>query len=339
VTDTLSVVIPVYNEAPHLTATIEKLITAIDRSGFDAEVVLVDDGSTDGSSDAARRALGNRLPLSVVKQPNRGRFHAVRAGLRRASSRYVLILGSRVRLRPDSLAFVRERQRDGEQVWTGHVHIHTSGNPYGTFMNVLTEIAWRDYFERPRTVAFDARDFDRFPKGSGCFIGPREVLLEAFDTVPGRYADVRYANDDAPMLRRIAAATGIRVSPSFASDYVPRGNLRSFLKHSFHRGHVFLEGHGRRESRFFPYIVAFYPLSAVAAVAVVSRPRILPVAVLATSATAGMIAAGARRSAPEVTAVAVLAPVWAVTFGAGLWRGLGMMARARVAGGGRDGTE
>jgi hypothetical protein len=206
-------------------------------------------------------------------------------------------------------------------------------------MNVLTEIAWRDYFERPRTVAFDAHDFDRFPKGSGCFIGPRDVLLDAFDSVPARYADVRFANDDAPMLRRIAAATGIRVSPAFASDYVPRANLRSFLQHSFHRGHVFLEGHGRRESRFFPHIVAFYPLSAVAAVAVVSRPRRLPVAILATSATAGMIAASARRSASEVTTVAALAPVWAITFGAGLWRGLGMIARARITAGGRNGTK
>jgi glycosyltransferase involved in cell wall biosynthesis len=339
VTDTLSVVIPVYNEAPHLGATIDGLVTAVERSGFEADVVLVDDGSTDGSAEAARRALADRLPLSVVKQPNRGRFHAVRAGLRRAASPYVLILGSRVRLRPDSLAFVRERQRDGEHVWTGHVHIHTDGNPYGTFMNVLTEIAWRDYFEHPRTVAFDTRDFDRFPKGSGCFVGPRQLLVDAFDTVPERYADVRYANDDAPMLRKIAAATGIRVSPSFASDYVPRANLRSFLRHSFHRGHVFLEGHGRRESRFFPYIVAFYPLSAAAAFAVVSRPRLLPVAVLATSATAAMVTARARRSASEVTTVAALAPAWTVTFGAGLWRGLGMMVRARLAGGGRDGAD
>jgi glycosyltransferase involved in cell wall biosynthesis len=337
-TDNLSVVIPVYNEAPHLAPTIESLVAAVERGGFDeVDVVLVDDGSTDGSAEAASRMLHSRLPLTVVQQHNRGRFHAVREGLGRATGRYTLVLGARVRLRPDSLAFVRRRLLQGEQVWTGHVHIHTDNNPYGTFMNVLTEIAWRDYFDHPRTVKFDAADFDRFPKGSGCFVAPRELLLDAFNEVPRRYADVRYANDDAPMLRKIAATTGIHVSPSFASDYVPRATLRTFLRHSFHRGHVFLEGHGRRESRFFPYIAAFFPLSAALVFELLKRPRAVPLLVIATSAGAGSIARAARRSSSEVTAVAALAPVWALTFGAGLWRGLGLMARARLGERGEDG--
>jgi glycosyltransferase involved in cell wall biosynthesis len=329
-TPSLSVVMPTYNEAPHLPATIDSLVEAIDRSGFDAELVLVDDGSTDGSAQAATIALKERLPLAVVEQPNRGRFHAVREGLRRASGRHVLVLGSRVRLRPDALAFVRERLHAGELVWTGHVHIHTDGNPFGTFLNVITEIAWRDYFERPRTLGFGLRDFDRYPKGSGCFIAPREILLDAFDELPTRFADVRYANDDAPMLRRIAASAGIRVSPSFASDYAPRSTLRTFVKHSFHRGHVFLDGHGRRESRFFPLILAFYPISAALVLAALFRPRVAPLAAVATSVGAGMMAASARRSRSEVVTVAALAPVWAASLGAGLWRGLGMLAAARL---------
>jgi len=329
-THELSVVIPVYNEASHVAATVEDLVAAIERSGFDADVVLVDDGSTDGSADAVEAALRERLPLTVVRQPNRGRFHAVREGLRRASGRSVLVLGARVRLRRDALAFVRERQEAGEQVWTGHVHIHTDGNPYGTFMNVITEIAWREYFDRPRTASFGVSEFDRYPKGSGCFVAPRELLVAAFDEIPGRYADVRHANDDAPMLRRIAASTSIHVSPSFAADYVPRGSFRTFLAHSLHRGSVFLDGHGRRESRFFPMIVAFYPTSAALIAASVLRPRVVPLALVATSAGAAMVAVSARRSRSEVGTVAALAPVWVVALGAGLWRGLGMLAAARL---------
>jgi glycosyltransferase involved in cell wall biosynthesis len=327
---TLSVVMPVYNEAPHLPATIKALLEAIERSGFDAEFVLVDDGSTDGSAEAVSTALAGRLPLSVVAQPNRGRFHAVREGLRRAAGRYVLVLGSRVRLRSDALAFVRERQQAGELVWTGHVYIHTGGNPYGVFLNVLTEIAWRDYFSRPRTLRFGVENFDRYPKGSGCFVAPREVLVDAFDELPRRYADARHANDDTPMLRRIAASEGIRVSPSFASDYVPRATLRTFITHSIHRGTVFLDGHGRRESRFFPMVVAFYSVTAALAVASLLRPRVLPAAVTATAVAAGAVAASARRSRFEVAVVAALSPIWAAAFGAGLWRGLAMLTAARL---------
>jgi glycosyltransferase involved in cell wall biosynthesis len=326
----LSVVVPVFNEAAHLAETIDRLVAALDGSGFDAELVLVDDGSTDGSAEAARVAVNGRLPLVVVRQSNRGRFLAVREGLRRSSGSYVLVLGSRVRLRPGALTFVRERQEAGELVWTGHVHIHTRGNLYGTFLNTITEIAWRDYFDRPRTVRLGLREFDRYPKGSGCFVAPRDVLLDAFDSIPARYADPRYANDDAPMLRRIAARAGIHLSPSFASDYVPRANLRSFVKHSFHRGHVFLDGHGRRESRFFPMIVAFYPVSAALVAAVLVRPRVLPLIVAGTSAGAAIVAISTRRSRYEVAAVTTLAPVWAAALGAGLWRGLGMLVSARM---------
>jgi len=335
-TPTLSVVIPVFNEAPHLAPTIDALLEALDRSGFDAELVVVDDGSTDGSADAAAEALRERLPFSLVQQPNRGRFHAVREGLQRASGRYVLVLGARVRLRPDALAFVRERERAGEMPWTGHVHIHTEGNPYGTFMNVITEIAWRDYFAHPRTTSFGLAEFDRYPKGSGCFVAQREVLVDAFAALPTRYADIRHANDDAPMLRRIAASGPIYVSPLFAADYVPRGSFRTFIKHSVHRGAVFLEGHGRRESRFFPMIVAFYPASAALAIAGILRPRLIPAAVVGTSAGASLVAASARRSAQEVGTVAALAPVWAVALGAGLWRGLGMLAAEAIRASGGD---
>ena len=329
-TPTLSIVVPTYNEAPHLARTIDSMVEAIQQTDFDAELVLVDDGSTDQSAKAAAAALDGRLPLVVVSQPNRGRFHAVREGLRRTKGRYVLVLGARVRLRPGALAFVRERQQVGEAVWTGHVHIHTEGNMYGTFMNVITEIAWRDYFDDPRPVSFGLDGFDRYPKGSGCFIAPREVLLEAFDATPTRYADARFANDDAPMLRRIAAGQPIHLAPAFASDYVPRANLRTFIRHSIHRGTVFLDGHGRRESRFFPFIVAFYPLSAIVIAMIPSRPRLLPGTAVAVSLGAGVIAATARRSRSEVATVGVLAPLWATAFGVGLWRGLGLIAGKRV---------
>jgi Glycosyl transferase family 2 len=331
----LSVVIPVFNEAKHLSATIDSLVESVERSGFDADVVVVDDGSTDGSSDVAVEALAGRLPSRVVSQPNGGRFHAVRNGLGAARGDYVLVLGARVRLRRDALLFVRQRQKEGELVWTGHVHIHVARNPYGTFQNVLTEIAWREYFDDPRPVAFGAEEFDRYPKGSGCFVAPREVLLEAFRAPPSRYADIRHANDDTPMLRSIAVRQPIHVAPGFASDYEPRGSLRTFVKHSLHRGTVFFDGHGRRESRFFAFAVAAFPLTAATTALCFSRPRLAPVAALATSATAGAVARSAGRSRNEVAIVSALAPVWATAFAVGLWRGLAMHAvsRARSRGG------
>ena len=330
--DTLTIIIPVYNEASHVAATIDAVAAAVAQTDFEADLVVVDDGSTDGSGAAAAAAADGRISCTVVTQPNRGRFHAVREGLRRATGNYVFVLGARVNVRVNALKFVRERQQQGELIWVGHVHIHTERNPYGRFQNILTEVAWRDYFDHPRTVAFGIEEFDRFPKGSGCLVAPRELVVAAFDPVPGRYTDARYANDDTPMLRQLAATHGIHVSPEFASDYTPRATLRTFLKHSFHRGMVFLDGHGRRESRFFPAIVAFYPLSASVALACASRPRRLPLVVAATAGAAGIVSAAAGRSRGDTGTVAALAPVWAAAFGAGLWRGFGMLMAGRCRG-------
>ena len=169
-------------------------------------------------------------------------------------------------------------------------------------------------------------------RAAGAWSRRESSSVAAFDPVPGRYTDARYANDDTPMLRQLAATHGIHVSPEFASDYTPRATLRTFLKHSFHRGMVFLDGHGRRESRFFPAIVAFYPLSASVALACASRPRRLPLVVAATAGAAGIVSAAAGRSRGDTGTVAALAPVWAAAFGAGLWRGFGMLMAGRCRG-------
>jgi glycosyltransferase involved in cell wall biosynthesis len=317
VTD-LSVVVPVRNEAAELPRTIDALEAALQRSGFAAELVLVDDGSDDGSAAAADRALaGRELPLRVVRLPGSGRYEARRAGLDAAAGELVLLLDSRVRLEPESLRFLHERVAAGERVWNGHVHVDTA-SPFGVFWSLLAELAWRDYFDNPRTTSFGSDDFDRFPKGTTCFAAPRELLLSAFESFRTRYRDVRLANDDTPILRAVAAQTGIGISPEFACTYAPRTSLGRFFRHAVHRGTVFVDGHGTPESRFFPAVVAFFPASA----ALAARPRLLPVALAAVGAAAAAYGLSAGRSRREVAVLAAVTPVYAVAHGAGMWRGL-----------------
>jgi dolichyl-phosphate beta-glucosyltransferase len=63
----LSIVVPVLNAREHIGGTIEAVIAAVERArSLDAEIVVVDDGSTDGSAAVATEACGDRLPLHVV---------------------------------------------------------------------------------------------------------------------------------------------------------------------------------------------------------------------------------------------------------------------------------
>jgi glycosyltransferase involved in cell wall biosynthesis len=324
----LSIVIPVFNDASHLPATIEGVVAALDGTHFDAELIVVDDGSTDGSADAAW-ASADRVPLRVLTQPNRGRFEARRAGLAAASHEFVLFLDARVRLAGDALRFVEERVRRGDRVWNGHVEV-AAENTFGLFWRLLAELAWRDYFDDPRTTSFGVADFDRFPKGSGCLLAPRALLEAAFATFETRYADVRMANDDARILRALAAQQPIAISPRFACVYSPRTNAWRFIRHALHRGVVFVDGHGTPESRFFPFVVAFFPLSALAAVASLRRPFIAPAVLAACGVGAAALGIRAGRSRREVEALAIATPLYALGHGLGMWRGLAEIVRARL---------
>jgi len=87
----LSVVIPAYNEAARLPATLRDLRAFLDRDGRRAEVIVVDDGSTDDTSQVVRRceAEDNRIRLIRLPQ-NRGKSYAVRTGVVNAAGRLVL---------------------------------------------------------------------------------------------------------------------------------------------------------------------------------------------------------------------------------------------------------
>ena len=71
----VSFLIPAYNEA----ATIGEVLDRIDALGLDAQVIVVDDGSTDGT--AALLEARRRDGIVVLRQPNRGKGAALRAAI------------------------------------------------------------------------------------------------------------------------------------------------------------------------------------------------------------------------------------------------------------------
>lgn len=326
----LSIVMPVRNEAEHLAATIDAVVEAVAHSAFDAELVVVDDGSMDGSPEAAREALGGRLPFRILAGQHAGRFKARQLGVGSATREWVLLIDSRIRLHPYALRYVSDNIGDEAVVWNGHVVPDLRGSPFGAFGNVLVHLAWARYFADPKATNYGADDFDHFPKGTSCFLAPRALLLEAMSVFRPRVSDWRLVSDDTQLIRWIAERRRIHLSPEFGCDYQPRTSLSSFLRNAFYRGSTFFDGHGRRESRFYPVVVSFFPISAMLAFAIARRPVVLPWLVGATVATAGLVAGKARRPLFETASFAVLTPVYAVAHGAGMWRSLALVLRDRV---------
>jgi len=75
----LSVVIPAYNEALRLPATLARVREHLAARGASHEIVVVDDGSSDATADVARAA--GDLVRVLRHEPNRGKGYAVRRGM------------------------------------------------------------------------------------------------------------------------------------------------------------------------------------------------------------------------------------------------------------------
>jgi glycosyltransferase involved in cell wall biosynthesis len=148
----LSVVMPCYNEADTLATAIERVL----ESPFPREVIVVDDGSTDGSLEIARKIDDDRVVV-VAQGHNQGKGAALRAGFARATSPFVIIQDADFEYDPADYERLLEPLLDGRadvvygsRFMGGEPHRvlhfwHSVGNKVLTLLsNVMTDLNLTD---------------------------------------------------------------------------------------------------------------------------------------------------------------------------------------------------
>ena len=86
-----SIVIPVYNESERLPATLDRILVHIQERGWSAEILVVDDGSTDDTVAIVQSYAQKYPSLRLVKNPgNRGKGYSVRNGMLHATGEVML---------------------------------------------------------------------------------------------------------------------------------------------------------------------------------------------------------------------------------------------------------
>jgi glycosyltransferase involved in cell wall biosynthesis len=325
----LSIVIPVFKQPEWIGRTIDAAVLAVERSGFErAEFVVV---VGDVQTREVLAGLQPRLPLHVLAEERPGRFAARQQGIEAATGDLVLLLDSRASITPDALRFVTDRIEDENDlpIWSAHFDFEVE-NPYGRFWSVIIPLVWWRYYSEPRTTSFGLEEYDRFAKATTCFLAPRAMLLQAKTEFSSYYADTRDVSDDTGLIRLLAARQRINVSPHFACIYAAHDGYRAFMHNVFGRGKTFVDSYGRPGTRFFPLVVAYFPISLLAAAVALRRPRLALKA--AAAAPAGFAAATAafRRNRVDVVTVAWIGPNWLAAMCLGLWYGLWLALRARL---------
>jgi glycosyltransferase involved in cell wall biosynthesis len=100
----VSVVVPVFNSAEILPILLDRLEAVLDREGLAAEVILVDDGSRDGSWPAIEEAVA-RLPrvMGIRLMRNYGQHNALLCGIRAARGEVIVTLDDDLQNPPEEI--------------------------------------------------------------------------------------------------------------------------------------------------------------------------------------------------------------------------------------------
>lgn len=179
----LSIVIPAYNETRRLAHTLERVYAWLRHQPFRWEVIVVDDGSTDGTLELARE-LASRYPnlRPLTNGRNRGKGYSVRHGVLEARGRAVLFTDADLSAPIEEAAKLIAVAREGYPVVVGSrgvdqslIEVHQSafrefaGKTFNLLVRIITGLgikdtqcgfklfdreALRPIFERQRTESF-----------------------------------------------------------------------------------------------------------------------------------------------------------------------------------------
>lgn len=113
----LTVVLPCFNEAPNVAQAIREATWAAARSAGEHQIVVVDDGSTDGTAAIAAEVAREVPHVRLVEHDqNRGYGAALVSGIRAASQPWVLLTDADLQFRLDQVADFVPLTRDADVV-------------------------------------------------------------------------------------------------------------------------------------------------------------------------------------------------------------------------------
>lgn len=87
----LSLIIPAYNEALRIAPTLQRVLEYLSTQTYTWEIIVVDDGSSDGTSEVAEKLLEGHGTYRILRnEPNRGKALSVKRGLLEGRGKYLL---------------------------------------------------------------------------------------------------------------------------------------------------------------------------------------------------------------------------------------------------------
>lgn len=115
-----TVIVPAYNEAPVVPDLVRELRAAFERHGLDGEVILVDDGSTDGTAELAEKESGTWPRFRVLRHKiNLGKTEALQTAAEAAEEPLLVLFDADLQHTPDEIPRFLAELDEGWDIVTG----------------------------------------------------------------------------------------------------------------------------------------------------------------------------------------------------------------------------
>jgi glycosyltransferase involved in cell wall biosynthesis len=143
----LSVIAPAFNEEGSICRCVEELSKAMQKAGCSAEIIVVNDGSTDGTLSAVRCMRADFTSLRVLSLArNHGKATALREGVRDAEGTTIAFFDADLQYDPADLVMLVSELNDGTDVVTGlrdYRHYHRTRTAFSKIYNKLIKLVFR----------------------------------------------------------------------------------------------------------------------------------------------------------------------------------------------------
>ena len=136
----LSLILPCYNEGEHLAKSIPKIISVLENSNNSYELILIDDKSTDNTTDLIKK-INKKNPKirTYFHDKNQGRGATVVDGLRLAKGKIAGFIDVDLEVSPGYLPEIVDKLKDNNlDVIVGHRHYPFSFFPLNNLMRFLS---------------------------------------------------------------------------------------------------------------------------------------------------------------------------------------------------------
>ena len=220
----ISVIVPIYNTKPYLAECIESILDQ--KINVPIEVLLIDDGSTDGCGEVCDKYAARDERVRGIHQENQGLSAARNAGLAAADSEYLVFLDADDALRPGALQAALDAQNTAPQsfvLWhyttdeqdTAAVTSDTATRPQNMlarlWLDCLLAMPWNKLY---RTAPAQQLEFDRqYTLGEDL-----QFVLDYIDLMGRAAPDFAYTILTAPLTFYDCSREGT-LSTKYHADY------------------------------------------------------------------------------------------------------------------------